>query len=101
MPHLTMPDWLPGETGPPSVPSWEARTAPTLGGSEQTDTERPAPKRIGQQTQPEGVGPLQGKREKRHRSRRKQIRRADPSQTAGKSAVCLDKREVQIYNMSK
>ena len=27
MPHLTMPDWLPGETGPPSVPSWEAHTA--------------------------------------------------------------------------
>lgn len=75
MTHLTMPDWLPGETGPP-VPSWEAHTDPNRVESEQTDTTRTGTDRRGTAVAARGSRSLQGNREKRQRSRRKQIRRA-------------------------
>lgn len=65
MTHLTMPDWLPGETGPP-VPSWEAHTDPNRVESEQTDTTRTGTDRRGTTVAARGSRPLQGNREIPH-----------------------------------
>ena len=97
MPHLTMPDWLPGETGPP-VPSWEAHTDPNRVESEQTDTTRTGTDRRGTAVAARGSRTLQGNREKSPKPpEENRLRRLDTTNPARRSLTQfnLDKRATQ------